>query len=120
MPLYKEYNVDNSIYNDMNDMILSRMTGRSGNNGETDKGGAMRKFFKWAMALPDWLRADRADFEQAHRRRESAHYRARKRRVKTLWIVAGLTMVLNPEVYFVALVALITTFLSFGILDNNS
>jgi hypothetical protein len=119
MPLYKEYNVDNSIYNDMNDMILSRMTGRSGNNGETDKGGAMRKLFEWAAALPAWLRAGRVDFERAHQKRRTARYQAKKRRVKTLWIVAGVTMVINPEVYFVAFVALVTTFLAFGILDNS-
>lgn len=86
---------------------------------DIDKGSAMRKLLELAAALPTWLRAGRADFEQAQQQRLTPRYRAKKRRVKTLWIVAGITMVLNPEVYFVALVILVTTFLSFGMLDNS-
>lgn len=65
----------------------------------------------------DWLRTGRADLEASHRRRLTPGYRARQRKIKWLWLVAGLMMLLYPELPFVVTVALVATFLSFGILD---
>ena len=69
--------------------------------------------------LPDWLRSGRPDLEQAHRRRLSPRYRSRKRRVKTLWLGAGVLMILLPHPTLVALTVLIMTFASFAILDES-
>ena len=79
----------------------------------------MKKLLDWIAAFPDWLREGRNDYQHYHRRRLTARYLARKRKVKTLWIVAGLVMLLNPRPSFVVLVGLITTFLSLGILDDT-
>ena len=83
----------------------------------------MRKLFDIMFdtftALPDWLRAGRTDLEQLHQRRQTSHYLARKRKVKTLWIIAGIIMTLHPKIYFIVLVGLLTTFLSFAILDES-
>lgn len=79
----------------------------------------MRKFIDFVFSLPDWLRAGRADFEAAHQRRLTPEYRAKKRKLRTVWIVAGIAMLLYPELPFIAIVALVTTFLSFGILDSD-
>jgi hypothetical protein len=70
-------------------------------------------------AFPQWLRAGRVDCEQSHQRRLKPRYLAKKRRIKTIWIIAGMVMLLHPEIYFVALIALFTTFLSFGMLDDS-
>lgn len=85
--------------------------------------GLMRKLFDrvfdTVIALPDWLRAGRVDLEQLHQRRQTSHYLARKRRVKTLWIIAGIIMLLHPKIHFIVLIGLLTTFLSFAILDDS-
>ena len=79
----------------------------------------MKKLLDWITAFPDWLRAGRNDYQYYHRRRLTARYLAKKRKVKTLWIVAGAIMLLNPQLSFVVVVGLITTFLSLGILDDT-
>ena len=79
----------------------------------------MLKLFDKLTALPAWLRAGRSDLESAHQRRQSPAYRHRVRRAKTLWLVAAGLIGLNPTLEFVALVVLITTLLSFAILDES-
>ena len=71
------------------------------------------------MALPAWLRAGRPDLEAAHQRRRSPAYRRRVKRVKTLWLITTLLMLVNPEVSFVLVTGLITSLLSFAILDES-
>ena len=53
-------------------------------------------------------------------RRSNPRYRAKKARVRDLWIVSGLLMVALPHPAAVTGVALLTTFASFMILDETS
>ena len=88
----------------------------------------------WASALPrpaagfrilgpraflDWLCAGRADYAAFQARKRTPFYRARKRTCKNLWIGAGLVMLIHPTLPFVAVIALLATFLSFTILDET-
>lgn len=66
-----------------------------------------------------WLRAGRADWQHAHRRRLTARYLARRRKVKSLWIGAGVIMALNPDLSFICVLALVMALVSFAILDDT-
>ena len=79
----------------------------------------MHKWVNLVISLPDWLRAGRIDIQAAHKRRLAPQYQAKKRKVRTVWIVAGLVMLIYPDLPFVIIVTLLTTFLSFGILDSE-
>lgn len=74
---------------------------------------------RWLRAALDWLCGGRADYEAFRSRRRSRQYRTRKRWCKHLWIGAGGLMILEPNLAFVLVVALTTTFLSFALLDEN-
>ncbi|MDX1606230.1 MAG: hypothetical protein R3202_08550 [Candidatus Competibacterales bacterium] len=78
---------------------------------------------KWLLhrlsAIPAWLRAGRADYEAAHRRRQQAGYRARQRLVGTIWLVGLLIVALVPRAPVLALVGLTATFACFALLDDE-
>ena len=52
-------------------------------------------------------------------RRQTPRYRAKRRIVRDLWIVSGALMALFPIPGLVAILALLTTFLGFTILDET-
>jgi len=54
-----------------------------------------------------------------HARRSHPRYRAKRRIVKDVWIGSGTLMILFPEPAAVAAMALLTTFVSFMILDET-
>jgi hypothetical protein len=58
-------------------------------------------------------------FQYDQARRNHPRYRAKKRIVKDLWIGAGTVMILFPEPAAVCAMGLLTTFLSFLILDET-
>lgn len=70
--------------------------------------------------LSTWLRAGRGDLQVAHQRRLSAAYKQRSKRTKTIWLIAAILMLVNPELPFIVIVGLVSTLLSFAILDEDS
>lgn len=79
--------------------------------------GPLSKACRRLAGLPHWLRAGRADWERQHRRRLTPAYRARRRRVRSLWIGAGLLVLWQPSLPVVLVVGLLTALMSFAILD---
>jgi 1,4-dihydroxy-2-naphthoate octaprenyltransferase len=60
------------------------------------------------------------DPDDAHTRRYTRAYRLKRGWVKNLWIGACLLMLCFPLVPFVLILALLTSFLSFAILDETA
>jgi hypothetical protein len=52
-------------------------------------------------------------------RRRTAKYKRKQSLVKSIWITSGLIMLTNPVLPFIAALSLLTTFLSFVILDET-
>lgn len=52
-------------------------------------------------------------------RRHTAKYKRKQSLVKSIWITSGLIMLTNPVLPFIAALSLLTTFLSFVILDET-
>ena len=52
-------------------------------------------------------------------RRQSIKYKRKKSLVRSIWITSGLIMLTFPVLPFVAAMSLLTTFLSFVILDET-
>ncbi|MFK0573941.1 hypothetical protein [Endozoicomonas sp.] len=55
---------------------------------------------------------------RSHRQVSSRKDRTKRGWVKTIWLVAGLLILLNPTLPVILIIALPTTFLSFMILDE--
>ncbi|MFC6631686.1 hypothetical protein [Microbulbifer taiwanensis] len=58
--------------------------------------------------------------EDSHSRRYSDRYRLKRSWVKNLWIGSSLLMLCFPLMPFVLAVGLLTSFLSFAILDETA
>lgn len=58
--------------------------------------------------------------EDSHTRRYSHRYRLKRNRVKNLWIGTSLLMLCFPLLPFVLVISLLTSFLSFAILDETA
>jgi hypothetical protein len=80
----------------------------------------MKELFEFVRSFPAWLRRGRSDLEHAHRRRLTPVYRVKKRKLKTLWLIAGVLMLFYPDSTFIVIVVLIATLLSFAVLDESS
>ncbi|MGB1271572.1 MAG: hypothetical protein ACPG5T_05830 [Endozoicomonas sp.] len=61
-----------------------------------------------------------ADAIHPERPRRSRKHQIKRSWVKSIWIAAGLLMLLNPVLPITLIIALPTTFLSFMILDETS
>ncbi|WP_226999790.1 hypothetical protein [Microbulbifer aggregans] len=60
------------------------------------------------------------DPEDAHSRRYSRRYRHKRGWVKNLWIAAGVLMLCFPLLPFVVPLGLLTSFISFALLDETA
>jgi hypothetical protein len=58
-------------------------------------------------------------FRYDSERRTSPRYRAKRGLVRDVWIATGLTMLVLPDPTAVGMLALLTTFVSFMILDET-
>jgi hypothetical protein len=70
--------------------------------------------------LPDWVRRRRNDPSHSHGRRFTPRYRKKKEIVRSVWIGSGLMMLVFPALPFIVALSLLTTFLSFVILDETA
>jgi len=73
---------------------------------------------KWPRKALSWLCAGRADCRRFIKRKSSLAYRNRLRCCKSVWIGAGILMIINPSINLSVTLILISTFLSFAILDE--
>jgi hypothetical protein len=69
--------------------------------------------------LPEYVEKPIPDHKHPHRRRYTARYRRRLGICKSIWIVSGLVMAVNPTPEILFTLGLGTTFLSFMILDES-
>lgn len=74
---------------------------------------------RWPRAFLDWLCAGREDYHRFRERRRSPRYRALIGRCKTVWIVTGLLIALQPSFPVALTLVLLTTILSFILLDES-
>ncbi|WP_426414920.1 hypothetical protein [Aestuariirhabdus sp. LZHN29] len=70
--------------------------------------------------LPHWMLHREPDANHFYRRTFTRRYRAKRRIVRALWIVAGVLMLCNPALPFIILIGLPTTLLGFAILDETA
>lgn len=73
---------------------------------------------KWPRKALDRLCAGRMDYHRFNARKNSAAYRNRLRCCKSVWIAAGILTIINPSANLAVALFLISTFLSFAILDE--
>ncbi len=78
----------------------------------------MNRFLEWL--LPDWASTGCGDPSHSHGRRYTRAYQKKREIVKSVWIGSGLLMLVFPVLPLVAALSLLTTFLSFVILDETS
>lgn len=76
--------------------------------------------FMLTLVLPDWMQNRQPDEAHFYRRKFTRAYRAKKQRVAVLWCGSGLLMLLIPVPAFVITTSLLTTFISFSLLDETS
>jgi len=77
----------------------------------------MLRLFEWFT--PDWAIKTCPDPRHSHGRRLTQTYKKKQNLVKNLWIGSGLLMLIIGMLPFLVAAALITTFLSFVILDET-
>ncbi|MCW8193930.1 hypothetical protein F6455_03910 [Proteobacteria bacterium 005FR1] len=78
----------------------------------------MGRWLEWI--LPDWVTSRRDDPSHSHGRRFTRRYRKKKEIVKSVWIGSGLVMLAFPALPLIVALSLLTTFLSFVILDETA
>jgi hypothetical protein len=77
----------------------------------------MLRFLEWFM--PDWAVKTCPDPNHSHGRRLTETYKKKQGIVRNLWIGSGFIMLLIPVLPYLVAAALLTTFLSFVILDET-
>lgn len=77
----------------------------------------MKKLFKH-LQLP-WMRNRQPDPDHFYRRGFTSDYRARRRRLKELWIGSGLLALVLPEPAFWLILLILSCFISFAFLDEH-
>lgn len=77
----------------------------------------MIRLIEWI--LPEWANNHCADPSHSHGRRYTESYRKKKEIVKSVWMGSGVVMLAFPALPLVAALGLLTTFLSFVILDET-
>lgn len=85
--------------------------------GTDEEGKAMGRWMEWI--LPDWASRARSDPTHSHGRRFTRRYRKKREIVKSVWIGSGLVMLAFPALPLIAALSLLTTFVSFLILDET-
>lgn len=70
--------------------------------------------------LPAWLFQTQPDAKHFHRRRFTSKYRSKKRIVWNLWGAVALLVIFIPVVPIAVFACLLTSFLSFAILDETT
>lgn len=73
---------------------------------------------EWLRRSLGWLGAGRRDYHRFMARKNSPAYRNRRRYCKSVWIGAGILTIVNPSVNLAVTLFLISTFLSFAMLDD--
>ncbi len=68
---------------------------------------------------PQWLTIEKPEQGHFHRRRYTAKYRKKLQIVKSLWVSAGIVMLAFPLLSVTCGIGLLTTFISFCILDET-
>ncbi|MCV6610087.1 MAG: hypothetical protein OIF55_04870 [Amphritea sp.] len=75
--------------------------------------------FYLQLLLPQWMQNREPDKRHFHRRRLTPVYRRKRRKVAALWTAAGLLMLLIQAPSFIISASLLTTFISFSLLDET-
>lgn len=75
--------------------------------------------FYLQLLLPQWMQNHEPDTRHFHRRRLTPLYRRKRRKVAALWAAAGVVMLLIPVPSFIISTSLLTTFISFSLLDET-
>lgn len=70
-------------------------------------------------ALPTWCWPEPDRTRYKYRRSQCKRYQAKKRVVRSFWLVAGLAMLASPALPVIIVVTLFTTFVSFMYLDET-
>lgn len=74
---------------------------------------------EWPRRAQDWLCAGREDYELFRERRATTRHYLLRQRCKNIWILAGIAMMLNPAPSVLLVMTLLSSLLSFAILDET-
>lgn len=77
----------------------------------------MLQLLQWFM--PSWAMTTTADPNHSHGRRLTVAYRKKQGIVKNLWIASGLLMLVISTLPYLVTATMLTTFISFVILDET-
>lgn len=75
--------------------------------------------FLMTLVLPNWMQDKHPDEQHFYRRKFTSKHRAKRHKVKSLWIGSGLIALLFPLPAVLVTVFLFTTFLSFSLMDES-
>ncbi|SFG94821.1 hypothetical protein [Neptunomonas qingdaonensis] len=73
----------------------------------------------WLACIPDWMRDQQPDSQHFYRRQFTKKYQRKCTIVRRLWVCSGLLILLFPTIPFAAAISLLSTFLSFCLLDET-
>ena len=73
----------------------------------------------WLSWMPAWMHNQTPDSQHFYRRQFTAGYRRKKQWVRLIWLCGAGLVLIFPTVAFAVVVALLSTCLSFCLLDEN-
>ncbi|WP_372738071.1 hypothetical protein [Neptunomonas sp.] len=73
----------------------------------------------WLAYIPDWMRDQQPDNQHFYRRQFTKKYQRKCAIVRRLWVCSGLLILFFPTIPFAAVISLLSTFLSFCLLDES-
>lgn len=81
--------------------------------------GVHLALFIGLLLCPSWMHDQTPDERHFYRRLFTARHRARKRCVKYIWLSAASIWMLSPSLPLMIFITLLSTFLSFSLLDES-
>lgn len=76
--------------------------------------------FLFMLLAPAWMRDQTPDKDHFYRRRFTVKHRAKKARIKLLWIVVAIICLIFPYPHIITVLLLLTTFVTFSWLDESN
>lgn len=74
----------------------------------------------WLALVPAWMRNQQPDSKHFYRRQFTKSYQRKRLIVRRLWVCSAFLVLLFPTLVFASIVGLMSTFLSFCLLDETN
>ncbi|MGY8871802.1 MAG: hypothetical protein ACKVJE_15295 [Pseudomonadales bacterium] len=74
----------------------------------------------WLAIIPAWMQNEQPDSQHFYRRQFTKSYQRKRLIVRRLWVCSAFLVLLFPTMAFASIVVLLSTFLSFCLLDETN